>query len=517
MRRSRSLRPGTVPVLIGFIILFVVLFIAVHSLQTGSLIFWGRSEAEIPSVMALNQATSAWGMPTRRPAGAPVYTPTPDAPHSLPAMRKEPEQYLVQPGDTLGRIAERYGISIEQIAQSNQIPDPNLLAIGQVLIIPVITPGESGPSFKIIPDSELVYGPSVIGFDVEAFIRQQGGFLSSYREQVEKKSLSGAQIVQQIAQDYSVNPRLLLALLQHQSGWLSDPAPEPSRREYPLGLLTPALQGLYRQLSWAANSLNQGFYQWRTNRVAAWVTADGNVVPVDPTINAGTAGIQHVFAQLVGRAGWEQAVMEQGFFATYSKLFGYPFDFAIEPPLPNGIIQPPMHLPFEAGVIWAFTGGPHSAWDDGSAWAALDFAPPGETNNCPPNNEWVTAVADGLVLRSGEGVVIQDLDRDGYEQTGWVMLYLHIETRDRVQAGAFLRAGERIGHPSCEGGVSTGTHLHLARRFNGEWISADQTTPFILDGWIASSAGIQYDGYLQRGGKQIEAYDGYSPENEIQH
>jgi hypothetical protein len=71
MRRSRSLRPGTVPVLIGFIILFVVLFIAVHSLQTGSLIFWGRSEAEIPSVMALNQATSAWGMPTRRPAGAP--------------------------------------------------------------------------------------------------------------------------------------------------------------------------------------------------------------------------------------------------------------------------------------------------------------------------------------------------------------------------------------------------------------------------------------------------------------
>jgi hypothetical protein len=31
-----------------------------------------------------------------------------------------------------------------------------------------------------------------------------------------------------------------------------------------------------------------------------------------------------------------------------------------------------------------------------------------------------------------------------------VVLYMHIESRDRVEPGTFLRAGERVGHPSCE-------------------------------------------------------------------
>jgi LasA protease len=128
----------------------------------------------------------------------------------------------------------------------------------------------------------------------------------------------------------------------------------------------------------------------------------------------------------------------------------------------------------------------------------------------------VVAVADGLILRADHGAVIQDLDADGLEQTGWVVLYLHVETRDRVQPGVSLKAGERIGHPSCEGGVSTGTHVHLARRFNGEWIPADQDMPFVLDGWVSSGTGVEYDGYLQRGEQKLEAYAGRSPNNVIQ-
>ena len=41
-------------------------------------------------------------------------------------------------------------------------------------------------------------------------------------------------------------------------------------------------------------------------------------------------------------------------------------------------------------------------------------------------------MADGLVVHSDLGVVIQDLDRDGYEQTGWVLMYVHLADRDRV-------------------------------------------------------------------------------------
>ena len=92
---------------------------------------------------------------------------------------------------------------------------------------------------------------------------------------------------------------------------------------------------------------------------------------------------------------------------------------------------------------------------------------------------------------------------------------MHVDTRDRVRAGTFVQAGERIGHPSCEGGFSSGTHLHLARRYNGEWIPADQDIPFNLDGWITVGLGYEYDGYLVKDGRKVEAWDGRDAINEI--
>ncbi|MBI3152947.1 MAG: hypothetical protein HYZ21_12490, partial [Chloroflexi bacterium] len=64
-----------------------------------------------------------------------------------------------------------------------------------------------------------------------------------------------------------------------------------------------------------------------------------------------------------------------------------------------------------------------------------------------------------------------------------------------------------IGHPSCEGGVSNAAHVHLARRFNGEWIAADGPIPFSMNGWVSSGDGIEYNGFLTRGSQSIEAWD----------
>ena len=99
-----------------------------------------------------------------------------------------------------------------------------------------------------------------------------------------------------------------------------------------------------------------------------------------------------------------------------------------------------MQLPFEKDNVWSFTGGPHGGWGDGSAWAAIDFAPPGDALGCVQSDAWVVAVADGTIVRSGNGAVIQDLDGDGYEQNGWTVLYQHIETRDRVEVGKIFES-----------------------------------------------------------------------------
>jgi murein DD-endopeptidase MepM/ murein hydrolase activator NlpD len=101
------------------------------------------------------------------------------------------------------------------------------------------------------------------------------------------------------------------------------------------------------------------------------------------------------------------------------------------------------------------------------------------------------------------------------EQTGWVVLYMHIESRDRVTVGTNVKAGDRIGHSSCEGGVSTGTHFHIARRYNGEWIPAAGDMPFNFEGWVAESDGVEYNGRLSRDGSTVTAWEGRIAANEI--
>lgn len=468
----------------------------------------GCSEALTPTV--------PWFMPPTREPDAPILTPTPDFPKVLPTLRTEPEPYTIQEGDTLNVIASRNHVSLQDLITTNNLTNPDVVSPGQTLVIPAPTPIGPLADFKIIPDSELIYGPVSTTLALVPFIQQNGGFLSTYTEDVDGTTLTGAEIVLRVAQEFSVNPRLLLALLEYRSGWVTKTKPDESTNTYPLGYFDGVHQGLYKQLAWAANNLNRGYYLWRVNAAPVWFLADGSMVSVADTINAGTAGVQNLFALLDNQADWVKDVTEGGFYATYVQLFGYPFDLAVEPLLPKDLKQPDLQLPLEPGVPWSFTGGPHAGWGDGSAWAALDFAPPGDELGCVQSDAWVVAMADGVILRAENGAVIQDLDGDGLEQTGWTILYMHIESRGRVKAGTYLKAGERIGHPSCEGGVSNGTHTHVARKYNGEWIPADGSIPFVMDGWISSGTGNEYDGYLTKNGQSIEAWNGRRTENQIQ-
>jgi LasA protease len=320
-----------------------------------------------------------------------------------------------------------------------------------------------------------------------------------------------------VAKEYSVNPRLLLTLLEFRSGWVTNPNPPGETLKDPLRMVDPARPDLYRQLSWAANAFNRGYYLWKINAISDYLLQDGSHVPPANTINAGTAAVQSTLGVLMGRSEWDAAVSSSGWAAVFQRLFGYPFDYTLDPLVPANLTQPAFQLPFKNDETWSFTGGPHGGWGEGSAWAALDFAPPGEGHGCVVPSNWVVAVANGKVVRSGDGVVVLDLDGDGYEQTGWTVLYLHIASEGRAPLGAELKAGDPIGHPSCEGGVANATHVHLARRYNGEWIAADGPVPFNLDGWISSGTGVEYNGKLIRNNVVVEAWDHYTPENQIHH
>jgi murein DD-endopeptidase MepM/ murein hydrolase activator NlpD len=472
-----------------------------------------------PADLAPSDEVAQAGLPTSpatRAADEAYESPTPDAPHAQPTIQTAGAQYIVQANDTLAQIAERFGVRWEDLSAANQLINPNQLEIGQVINIPPISPGNLSADFKIIPDSELVYGPASAYLDIAAFAEAEGGYLSRHREEADGRIMSGPEIVAKVATEYSVNPKLLLALLEMQSGWLRDSNPRTNTLDFPMGYSDSRRIGLFRQLSWAADQLNEGYYQWKSDLLAGWNTKDGTFIPASPTLNAGSAAVQKLLAQVYNEAQWRKAIAEEGFFAIYTQLFGYPFDFAIEPWLPTDISQPALQLPFEDGVPWVYSGGPHGGWGLGSAWAALDFAPRGDQLGCNESADWVVAAADGLIIRADNGAVVQDLDGDGYEQTGWTILYMHVAENERVRAGQTVLAGERIGHPSCEGGLASASHLHIARRYNGEWIPAYGDLPFVMDSWLSLSEGILYDGFLQRNDQIVEACECRDPSHMLQ-
>lgn len=437
----------------------------------------------------------------------PVYfgTPTPD-PTRSESGSSDPgyDVHLVAIGETLSQIAQTYGSSVEELISINQMADGDLLDVGQQLLVPAGQISYTS-DFKVLPDSELVFGPSAQGFSPRDVVESYGSYLINYFEDVEGRSLAGPEILQLVADRQRVNPRLLLALLEYQSGWVTHAVATPS--DYPLGYPRPGYEGLYQQLSWAANRLNLGYYGRSEGGLIVLEFADGSRLNFSPGINAGTAGVQMLFAGYpdLSREAWPTAIGPEGLYATYNRLFGNPFAYTVDPLWPENLAQPAFRMPWPVGETWYFTGGPHGGWASGSGWAAIDFAPPEDQFGCYQSESWVTAMTDGMVTSSDFGAVVVDLDGDGYAGTGWSIIYLHLETRDRVPAGSFVQAGDRLGHPSCEGGYTNGTHVHIGRTYNGRWVAADGTIPFVIAGWTSQGLGREYDGLLIRGDAVKEA------------
>ncbi len=442
--------------------------------------------------------------PTNTPAPS---DPTPTLTPTLPIVNTTPILYYTQAGDTLPVVAVRFGVQTDEISSPEEIPERALFNPGQVLIIPNRLANTTS-SQHFMPDSEVVYSPSGIDFDVKAFVDQTGGYLSTYDQYLATTGVtSGPDVVERIAMENSINPRLLLAILEYQSGWVYSAQPGGSE-EYPLGKENQRDAGLYKQLAWAVNQLSIGYYGWREGRLTEIHFKDGITARLAPDLNAGTAALQYYFAQLYDSQEWVAALdPEVGFPALYEGMFGSPWvrALSVEPLYPPDLIQPRLILPFMINQIWGYTGGPHGAWERDGAWAAVDFAPGSLEPGCFDTEVYTVASAAGLVTRSDYGVVTIDLDGDGREQTGWVLLYMHIAKDGRIPVGTWVEVGDLIGHPSCEGGFSTGTHIHLARKYNGEWIVADGPLPFVMNGWTVHAGEKPYDGTLTRGNQTIPA------------
>ena len=110
---------------------------------------------------------------TVSPAFKPTYIPP--APAHKPAAAATTvaagDAYIVQKGDTLSQIAKRHSLTMAELAQANNINDPNRLRAGQKLIIPA-----ASGTYVASPAAPAVEPTKVS--DGSAYVVQSGDTLS---------------------------------------------------------------------------------------------------------------------------------------------------------------------------------------------------------------------------------------------------------------------------------------------------------------------------------------------------
>ena len=361
----------------------------------------------------------------------------------------------------------------------------------------------------LISDDLFLYSSSVLSFDTQAFLNTQPGPLKDYAEEVYDQSWSASEIVDYYAWRYGINPQLILVLLEAEYEILSNPA--TNFTDY-FGTEKPN-HTFYDNLSNSSELLLKAYQEKQHNEDDGHlISPNGEIVTIQTQINASTYAIQTFLGTRLTQGEWELWIMGDKplFVEQFSQWFGNPNDIpvAIETPsaLPDGYI-----LPFSVGETWYYTSGPHNYFggDVGCVsepgcprpWSSIDIAS-AEIISCPggsaPSNRWITSAREGIVEQANNALVVID------HGDNWRTYYLHLDGII-VQEDTEVAQGERLGHPSCMGGDTTGVHVHFALWQEGNgFVDIDES---ILSNWKIQET-THYNGKLINNDVTKDAYSG---------
>lgn len=109
----------------------------IHIVQEGDTLFSLANRYSV-SVQAIMEANGISDPDIELQAGStlviPIESLTGD--QTSASETTAPETYTVQPGDTLVTIAQRFGVTVEALIATNDLANPEMLGVGQVLTLP---------------------------------------------------------------------------------------------------------------------------------------------------------------------------------------------------------------------------------------------------------------------------------------------------------------------------------------------------------------------------------------------
>ncbi|MEZ4614596.1 MAG: LysM peptidoglycan-binding domain-containing protein [Caldilineaceae bacterium] len=152
-------------------LIFVILFNAIISLLIALVVVWAvearRPDPEELAIQYTPATVPAQGQPTAvaappDPAIQPTATPVVDVAPEPTLAVGDTEIYIVQTGDSLSSIADRFRIPIDTLVRINELANPDVVFVGQRLQIPV-----SGNGGDVAPTDESNNEPVTQGVVIQ--------------------------------------------------------------------------------------------------------------------------------------------------------------------------------------------------------------------------------------------------------------------------------------------------------------------------------------------------------------
>ncbi|MBC8161673.1 MAG: peptidoglycan DD-metalloendopeptidase family protein [Roseiflexaceae bacterium] len=395
-------------------------------------------------------------------------------------------------------VAVLFWLSRPRQAVAPQLAAPSaqaLIQAGAPTAPPAVAPTPSGPA-QFFHDQRLTYAPGFYVPEVQAFLDAQPGPLKTFSTPVGDRSHSFAEIVVGQSLYYSLNPQVVLALLESQAGLLSAERPSQQQLDWAMGYRTKdakpgedKLRGLTAQVRWAVRQL---LYARRD--FAAYpplVFQDGTQSPAPAGWELSRYALARALAPATTPDQLDQRLM--AFAATYTRLFGDPRPAPEDWPAPAApFLSWPLEKPARItsffdhdGPFLGRSGGTFSYWGRNEPDLSYDG-----------HDGWDYASAFEPALAAAAGTVVFAGNADDNCATtavvldhgnGYRTLYWHLSSAN-VANGQQVGAGDALGITGASG-CAFGPHLHLGVQYLGRSTDPYGYCGATADPWAQNPAG----------------------------
>lgn len=361
--------------------------------------------------------------------------------------------YIVVAGDTLSGIGERFGVGVDDLMAANELDDPNLIFIGQRLLIPTEGAAErvraDAQIYQVQPGESWAMIARQTGLDLDELLAINGITHRPYLLLEPELQLTGPPAPSFPAPflDIAYSP----AIVQGQTGvvWVTLAEPEGISGSFGNTKLRFFYRDKTRQGYRYEALVPTGALAKPGERILALKAGQGEISESLPIL-AGDYGTQHIVLPpskgglLEPKKLKSELEILQEIWAGVSeeRQWRKPFRF----PVAEGFERTSPY-----GTRRSYNSGPVSSYHAGTDWSA----PEGTPIVAPANGTVV--LAENLDVRGG--AVVIDHGQGVYSN------FWH-QSEILVEPGQQVERGDTIGLVGTTG-LSTGAHLHWEVRVNG--------------------------------------------------